>query len=56
MTLVLTLAFFVFLLANVPIALTLGAAAVLALLWEGNIPLLVVPQRSEERRVGKECW
>ena len=45
MTLVLTLAFFVFLLANVPIALTLGAAAVLALLWEGNIPLLVVPQR-----------
>ena len=45
MTLVLSLAFFVLLIANVPIALTLGAAAVLALLWEGNIPLLVVPQR-----------
>ena len=45
MTLILSLAFFIFLLANVPIALTLGAAAVLALLWEGNIPLLVVPQR-----------
>lgn len=45
MTLVLALAFVIFLLANVPIALTLGASAVLALLWEGRIPLLVVPQR-----------
>ncbi len=45
MTLVLALAFLLFLLVNTPIALTLGAAAVLALLWEGNIPLLVVPQR-----------
>ena len=45
MTLVLALTFVLFLLANVPIALTLGAAAVLALLWEGQIPLLVVPQR-----------
>ena len=45
MTLVLALTFVIFLLANVPIALTLGAAAVLALLWEGQIPLLVVPQR-----------
>ena len=45
MTLVLSLAFIVFLLANVPIALSLGGAAVLALLWEGQIPLLVVPQR-----------
>jgi C4-dicarboxylate transporter DctM subunit len=45
MTLVLALAFIVLLLANVPIALTLGAAAVFALLWEGSIPLLVVPQR-----------
>ncbi len=45
MTLVLAASFLVLLLANVPIAFTLGAAAVLALLWEGNIPLLVVPQR-----------
>ena len=45
MTLILALAFVVLLLANVPIALTLGAAGVLALLWEGQIPLLVVPQR-----------
>ena len=45
MTLVLALVFVVLLLANVPIALTLGAAAVFALLWEGQIPLLVVPQR-----------
>lgn len=45
MTLVLALAFIILLLANVPIALTLGAAAVFALLWEGSIPLLVVPQR-----------
>ena len=45
MTLVLAASFVVLLLANVPITFTLGAAAVLALLWEGNIPLLVVPQR-----------
>ena len=45
MTLVLSLGFIVFLVANVPIALALGGAAVLALLWEGQIPLLVVPQR-----------
>ena len=44
-SLVLAVAFVVFLLANVPIALSLGGAAVLALLWEGHIPLLVVPQR-----------
>ena len=45
MTPVLAVAFLLFLLVNTPIALTLGAAAVFALLWEGNIPLLVVPQR-----------
>ena len=45
MTLVLSVAFVVFLLANVPIAFTLGAAAVLALVWDGSIPLLIVPQR-----------
>ena len=45
MTLVLAAAFLLFLLVNVPIALTLGAAAVFALLWDGSIPLLVVPQR-----------
>ena len=45
MTLVLAAAFLLFLLVNVPIALTLGAAAVFALLWDGGIPLLVVPQR-----------
>ena len=45
MTWVLALAFAVLLLGNVPIALALGAAAVLALVWEGSIPLLVVPQR-----------
>ena len=45
MTAVLAVAFVVLLLANVPIALTLGAAATLALMWDGNIPLLVVPQR-----------
>ncbi len=45
MTLVLALAFLVLLLANVPIVLVLGASAVFALVWEGNIPLLVVPQR-----------
>ena len=33
MTLVLSLGFIVFLVANVPIALALGGAAVLALLW-----------------------
>src|SRR6185503_20182734 len=45
MTLILSLGFVLFLLANVPIALALGGAAVLALLWEGQIPLLIVPQR-----------
>lgn len=45
MTLVLGLAFVILLLANVPIALALGAAAVFALLWDGSIPLLIVPQR-----------
>src|SRR6185503_219221 len=45
MTLILSLGFILFLLANVPIALALGGAAVLALLWEGQIPLLIVPQR-----------
>lgn len=45
MTIVLAVAFVVLLVANVPIAFALGASAVLALLWEGNIPLLVVPQR-----------
>ena len=45
MTLVLVVAFVVLLLAGVPIAITLGAAAVLALLWDGSIPLLIVPQR-----------
>ncbi|HEX4328024.1 MAG TPA: TRAP transporter large permease [Burkholderiales bacterium] len=45
MTFVLAITFFVFLLGNVPIVFTLGAAAVFALLWEGHIPLLVVPQR-----------
>jgi C4-dicarboxylate transporter DctM subunit len=44
-SLVLAASFVVFLLGNVPIALSLGGAAVLALLWEGHIPLLVVPQR-----------
>jgi C4-dicarboxylate transporter DctM subunit len=45
MSLVLAVAFGVFLVANVPIALSLGGAAVAALMWEGHIPLLVVPQR-----------
>jgi C4-dicarboxylate transporter DctM subunit len=45
MSLVLAVAFAVFLVANVPIALSLGGAAVAALVWEGHIPLLVVPQR-----------
>jgi tripartite ATP-independent transporter DctM subunit len=45
MSLVLAVAFAVFLVANVPIALSLGGAAVAALMWEGHIPLLVVPQR-----------
>lgn len=45
MTWILAIAFVVLLLGNVPIALTLGAAAVLALMWEGSIPLLIVPQR-----------
>ena len=45
MTLLLAIAFLVLLLANVPIALTLGASAALALVWEGRVPLLIVPQR-----------
>ena len=45
MTLVLGLAFVILLLANVPIVLALGAAAVFALLWDASIPLLIVPQR-----------
>jgi C4-dicarboxylate transporter, DctM subunit len=44
-TWVLALAFIILLIGNVPIALTLGAAAVFALVWEGSIPLLLVPQR-----------
>lgn len=42
---VLWIAFLVLLLANVPIAFALGAAAALALIADGSIPLLVVPQR-----------
>ncbi len=45
MTLVLALGFLVFLLANVSIAISLGGAAAVALLWVRCIPLLVVPQR-----------
>jgi len=45
MTTVLAIVFLVLLLANVPIALTLGTAAVIALAWEGRVPLIVVPQR-----------
>lgn len=45
MTFILAATFVIFLLLGVPIAFTLGAAAVLSLLWEGQIPLLVVPQR-----------
>lgn len=45
MTLVLVVVFVALLLANVPIAITLGAAAVAGLVWDGSIPLVVVPQR-----------
>ncbi len=45
MTLILALTFVILLLCGVPIVFTLGAAAVLSLLWEGQIPLLVAPQR-----------
>ena len=45
MLLILFLSFFILLLINVPIAFSLALACILALLYDGGIPLTVAPQR-----------
>lgn len=45
MLIVLFLSMFALFIFGVPIAISIGLASVIALLWDGSIPLLVVGQR-----------
>ncbi|WP_113929177.1 TRAP transporter large permease [Bacillus sp. P14.5] len=39
------IAFFLLLIVGVPVGISLGVAAIVTILWEGTVPLLVIPQK-----------
>lgn len=45
MVVVMFLAFFVLLFLGVPVALAMGCSALIAIVWDGGLPLLLIPQQ-----------